>query len=265
VSRPDGRRSGGGAVEILPHADALARAAADHLTAVARRAIAARGRFTVALAGGATPRPVYRRLAEADPPCIDWRRVHVFWGDERCVPPDDPRSNYRMAREALLDAVPVPAEQVHRIHGEEPPAQAAAAYEAVLRSTFASPGAAVDAPPASGFDLVLLGLGDDGHTASLFPGRSAVVERVRWVVAQRVEAAMWRVTLTPVVINAAANVTFLVSGAGKAHRLHEVLHGPRRPVVLPAQAIRPVRGRVRWMVDAAAAAGLAPVPRSRRT
>lgn len=243
------------AVQVFPDSGSLVQAAAAHIVEVAVGALAARGRFTIALAGGSTPRPVYALLgAPAFARCIDWSRVQVFWGDERCVPPDDSRSNYRIAREALLEKVPLPPGNVHRVRGEDPPGQAAAAYEAVLRGFFAAPGAPPDASPSSGFDLVLLGMGADGHTASLFPGLAAATERVRWVMAQYVEAvSMWRITLTPVVINAAANVTFLVSGADKAQRLGEVLESPSQPEVLPAQAVKPAHGRLRWLVDAAAA------------
>jgi 6-phosphogluconolactonase len=157
-----------------------------------------------------------------------------------------------MARETLLDAVPLPSGNIHRIHGEEEPQLAAAAYEQELRSFFGS--RAPDEPPAVGFDLVLLGMGDNGHTASLFPGLAAVTERVRWVMAEYVEVvSMWRITLTPVVINAAKNVTFVVSGAEKARRLRDVLEGPIQPEVLPAQIIRPAHGRLLWLIDKAAA------------
>ena len=177
---------------------------------------------------------------------VMWSRVQVLWGDERCVPPDHVESNYRMARETLLDHVPVPAANVHRIHGEDDPAIAAAAYETTLRAL-------------ARIDLVLLGLGEDGHTASLFPGGAAVHEQTRWVMAaQAAPGSMWRITLTPAVINAAAEVLFLVSGGAKAGILRRVIAGPRRPQELPAQAIATSNGRVRWCVDAAAAAELAP-------
>jgi 6-phosphogluconolactonase len=180
--------------------------------------------------------------------------VHVFWGDERCVAPDDPRSNYRMTRESLIDAVPIPEENVHRIHGEDDPHRAARDYERELRAEFGK----AEGPPERSFDQVLLGMGQDGHTASLFPGSPAVTEAERWVLAQHVEQpAMWRITLTPVVLNAAADVTFLVAGAGKAERLREVLGAEPRERVLPAEVIRPRGGQVHWMVDAAAGARLA--------
>ncbi len=246
-------------VEVYPDAVSLARAAVEHFVALAAEAISTRGRFAVALAGGSTPRATYRLLAADEFAArVDWRHVHVFWGDERCVPPDHPDSNYRMARQTLLDAVPLPADNVHRIQGEMEPTRAAAQYERTLRAFFSSSAGGRDAgneeTPAR-FDLVLLGMGGDGHTASLFPGTMAIGEQTRWVVAHHVEKlSAWRVTLTPVAINAAANVTFLVSGAGKAERLQQVLAGPYRPDVLPAQIVRPGRGRLRWLVDAAAAA-----------
>jgi 6-phosphogluconolactonase len=238
---------------VLPSAAALADAAAVRFVAAAGDAIDSRGQFIVALSGGSTPRDTYRRLAtEALVSRVMWSRVEVLWGDERCVPPDHVESNYRMARETLLDRVPVPAANVHRIHGEDDPVTAAEAYEATLRALLRT--------PAGGrIDLVLLGLGEDGHTASLFPGSAAAREQTRWVMAAHAAAAsMWRITLTPAVINAAAEVLFLVSGGAKAGILRRVLEGPRRPEELPAQAIAPSNGRVRWCVDAAAAADLTP-------
>ena len=232
---------------VLPSAAALADAAAGRFVATAGEAIASRGQFIVALSGGSTPRDTYLRLGTgALVSKVMWSRVQVLWGDERCVPPHDVESNYRMARETLLDRVPVPAENVHRIHGEDDPTIAAADYETTLRALLR-------------IDLVLLGLGEDGHTASLFPGSPAVHEQTRWVLAARAPAAaVWRITLTPAVINAAAEVLFLVSGGGKAGILRRVLEGPRRLQELPAQAIAPSNGRLRWCVDTAAAAELTP-------
>jgi len=239
-------------VAVLPSAAALADAAAGRFVAAAGDAIASHGQFIVALSGGSTPRDTYLLLGtEALLSRVMWSRVQVLWGDERCVPPDHIESNYRMARETLLDRVPVPAANVHRIHGEDDPATAAEVYEATLRALLRTPGARID--------LVLLGLGEDGHTASLFPGSAAVHEQTRWVMAAHAPAAsMWRVTLTPAVINAAAEVLFLVSGGGKAGILRRVLEGPRRLQDLPAQAIAPSNGRLRWCVDTAAAAELTP-------
>jgi len=246
-------------VVVLPDGAALMEAAAEHLVTRAAATIRSSGRFVVALTGGSTPKPLYELLAS--PPYaqrVDWSRVQVFWGDERCVPPSDPASNYGMARATLLDHVPVSTPAVHRIQGEDPPAVAAAAYEDDLRRVFSTPEGPPRQTPGQRFDLVLLGMGDNGHTASLFPGLTAVQERRRWVVAEYVaEVSMWRVTLTPPVINAAADVVFLVSGAGKASMLHQVLESPRRPDALPAQAIAPCT----WLVDAAAAAKLRPSTR----
>ena len=162
-----------------------------------------------------------------------------------------------MAREALLDHVPIPPSQVHRIRGEEPPMIAAAAYERTLRTLFATPVGPPRPVPGARFDLVLLGMGDNGHTASLFPGLQAVRETERWVVAESVaEVRMWRITLTPVVLNGAAEVLFLVSGGDKASMLHRVLDGPVRPDTYPAQIVAPHHGRLRWLVDTDAAAEL---------
>ncbi len=244
----------GGAVRVVADPAALAAAAAAEVGAAARAAVGARGRFTVALAGGSTPLGLYRVLATRDGAAdLPWPAVHFFWGDERHVPPDHPDSNYGAARAALLDRVPVPAENIHRIPAELADAEAAAcAYEEELRRSFSPP---EGQPPR--FDLVLLGLGADGHTASLFPGSAALGERERWVVAPRIEKlAARRITLTLPVLNAAARVLFLVSGQDKAGALREVLAGPRRPRKLPAQAVEPHDGEVNWIVDREAASEL---------
>lgn len=246
-------------VEVYGDRGALVRAEADRVVTIVRAAILARGRCALALSGGSTPRPLYELLATPDfASAIDWMRVHVFWGDERCVPPDHPDSNFRMTREALLDRVPIPSGNVHRIAGEEAPEVAARAYEDTLRAYFGVP----QGPPERSFDLVLLGMGDDGHTASLFPGTPAVTEERSWVVANHVTQPreMWRITLTPVVLNAAAVVTFLVAGAGKAERLYEVLEDPPPSLSLPVQRIHPTHGALTWMVDAAAAQRLRSAP-----
>ncbi len=242
-------------VEIYSEESALIRAAAQRLVTLANEAIGTRGRCLVALSGGSTPRPLYELLAsEPYATGVDWSRMHLFWGDERCVPPDHPDSNYRMTRKALIDRVPLPVENVHRIRGEDEPQEAAAEYERMLREFFGHG----DTPTRS-FDLALLGMGPDGHTASIFPGTPATTEARRWAMAVHVERPrdMWRVTLTTVVLNAAANVTFLVAGADKAARLQAVLReGAESRPLLPAQLIRPTHGVLRWMVDAAAGAGL---------
>jgi 6-phosphogluconolactonase len=253
---PSGRAS---QVARFPTADAVVAEAAGRIVAAAARAVRASGRFVVALAGGSTPKRLYELLATPEYAArVDWAHTHVFFGDERCVPPDDPESNYRMARLALLDRVPVPAPNVHRMRGEDDPRQAAGAYEREVRAVLATP----DGPPGVGserrFHLVLLGMGSNGHTASLFPGLMAVRERERWVVAEHVaEVHAWRITLTPPVLNAAAEVLFLALGAEKAAMLKRVLEGPVRPDELPAQAIAPHDGLLTWLVDAAAARDLA--------
>lgn len=246
----------GALVEVCDTPHALAIAAAELIVERAAAATARRGRFTLMLAGGATPRRLYARLASL--PLRDrvaWSRVRLFWGDERCVPPTDSASNYRMAREALIDHVPVPADHVYRIKGEDDPAVAAAEYERTLRAAFAE-GDNTDA--ASGPDLVLLGLGSDGHTASLFPHKAAARETVKWVVADEVDVVpTWRVTVTPLFLNKALSVLFLVSGAEKAVALSAVLEGPGAVEALPAQRIASRGHSPIWMVDRAAARLLA--------
>jgi 6-phosphogluconolactonase len=230
---------------VLPDLEAVSQAAAEHFVHLAQK----QSSFSVALAGGGTPRGVYELLAT--PPFseqIPWGRVHVFWGDERCVPPDDPGSNYRMARETLLDRVPLPTDNIHRVHGELDPETAAQAYAAELRDFFGAQWPV--------FDLILLGMGDDGHTASLFPGSDALREKTRPVVgvtAQYQDRPARRVTLTPPAINAARHVMFLVVGASKANALQAVLEGPYQPHRLPAQIVQPTDGHLVWLVDGMAA------------
>lgn len=237
---------------VCASAETAADAAADFVADCAREAIAARGRVLLALSGGSTPRPLYERLTA--PPWrerIAWARTHLLWSDERCVPPDHADSNFRMAREALIDHVPIPPNHVHRMRGEDAPVAAAAAYDEMLRSLVGAP--AADSL-AHGLDLVLLGLGADGHTASLFPGRPSGRETERWVVADEDPAGRPRITLTPPAINAARTVLFLVVGAAKAAALRAVRQGPFTPDLLPAKRIAVRFGRVVWIVDDAAAA-----------
>jgi 6-phosphogluconolactonase len=234
-------------IDIFADLNALSEAAARLFADQAKHASAARGRFSVALSGGSTPSRTYELLAQ--PPFRDrvpWPKVHVFWGDERCVPADDLRSNYRMARQALLDHVPIPPEQIHPIACAHEPRAAAERYETVLRGFFG------ERPPR--FDLVFLGLGANGHTASLFPDTPVLEERQRWVAEVYVaEQDLFRVTLTAPLLNQAAIVAFLVAGAAKATVLHDVLQGPREPSRLPAQLIRPTDGNLHWLVDRTAA------------
>jgi 6-phosphogluconolactonase len=238
-------------IQVYPDLESLSRAAAALLVEQANLAVAARGRFSVALSGGGTPRRTYELLAE--PPLRDqapWDRMHVFWGDERCVPPDDPRSNARLAREAWLDRVPIPAAQIHPVNCGPAPAAAARQYEAELREFFGG------RPPC--LDLALLGLGEDGHTASLFPGAPVLEERERWAREVYVAAQdLYRVTLTAPLLNQARLAVFLAAGQSKAKVLREVLYGPRDPGRLPAQLIQPVSGELIWLADLAAAAALA--------
>ena len=248
------------ALRILDDAQAVAFAAASALVTRALDAIAARGRFSVALSGGATPLRFYSALASrirAGAPgatSVAWDQVHLFWGDERAVPPDHPDSNYRAARGLLLAHLRVPDANVHRIEGELDPGEAAATYEEVLRRQF---GIGPRAWPV--FDLIFLGLGPDLHTASLFPGNAALDERERLAVATWVQGiSTHRITLTPPVINHARAVMFLVTGEDKAPALRDVLETEADPMRRPAQVVHPIDGDLVWLVDRAAAAELSP-------
>jgi 6-phosphogluconolactonase len=248
------------ALRIFDDPAALADAAAAGVAEAAASAAAESGRFALALSGGSTPRALFRALADPARPFRDrlpWPRIHWFWSDERTVPPDSPESNYRLAREEIFDRVQVAAANVHRIEAEHPdPAAAARAYEDELARFFRpSPGS------FPRFDLILLGLGDDGHTASLFPQSGALDEHRLGVAANWVEKLhTFRITLTLPVIDRAARVFFLVAGEEKAAVLAEILEGESRPRLLPAQAVRPFEGELVFWVDRAAASRL----RSRR-
>ena len=233
-------------VHVHDTPEQLAEAAARVFVEEAARAIAERGRFAVALAGGSTPEATYEVLARDHGGDVDWPNVHVFFGDERTVPPDHEDSNYRMAREAILDLVPVGS--VHRMRGELPPDEAAASYEGDLAGFFG------EMPPA--LDLVMLGIGGDGHTASLFPQTPALGATDRLAVANPVpKLDTIRLTLTVPVLNAARKVLFLVAGEGKAEAIHEILEGDADPSRYPAKLVRPPGGPI-WMVDRAAAQSL---------
>ncbi len=240
-------------IRVLPDPDRLAAAAAEEFVRAALQATAERGRFTVAISGGSTPLRLYRLLARrghlTPPGPLPWAAVDWFWCDERCVPPEDDLSNYGAWQTAIYGA-PVPPQNVYRIQGEaSDPETAARLYEGELRRYFG------DGAPR--FDLVLLGMGTDGHTASLFPGSEALTEVERWVVAPRVyPPGPARVTLTLPAINAAARVVLLVSGEEKAEVLRHAFEGPREIDRLPVQGVAPGAGECIWLVDRAAAAAL---------
>lgn len=243
-------------VRVVPDAEALSRAAAREFVVLCRQAVDARGRFIVALAGGSTPRRVYELLADQEyRGQVDWTRVEFFWGDERAVPPEHPDSNYGMARAACLDKLDLRWEQVHRIHAEQPDRESAARdyQREIARVCGASP---EGAPPV--FDLILLGMGADGHTASLFPYTEALREERRHVVLNYVpKLQAERITLTFPIINRAREIRVIVAGAEKAPVLKDVLEGPRDPERLPSQLLAPVTGRLAWLVDRTAASDLA--------
>jgi 6-phosphogluconolactonase len=231
-------------VRIFKDSDELSRVAADMFVTLATQAIRERGRFIVALSGGSTPTALYRLLAREP---LDWTRVHIFWGDERLVPPDDPESSYGQAREVLLKHLPIPSENIHRVASDLEPDAAATDYARVLKGFAAPP---LDWPR---FDLVLLGMGEDGHTASLFPGSPVdATEPVIAVTAHYQGRPAQRVTLTPLVFNAARQVVFLVTGANKAVTLTGVFGDYNSVEQIPAKRIQPTDGKVTWLVDEAA-------------
>src|SRR5258708_7285716 len=237
-------------VRIFASPEHLFHAAAERFCLIGSQAIRDRGRFTVALSGGSTPRGMHEELVRNFAEQLSWKDVFFFWSDERHVPPTDPDSNYRMANETLLSKLPIPADHIFRVPAETPNAGAAAqAYEQTLRDFFRS---GVRFPR---FDLILLGMGPDGHTASLFPGTTALEEKQHWVVANWVEKfSTFRVTFTYPVLNHAANVVFLVSGADKAAMVGRALKDPAAN--LPCQGVKPLDGELMWFLDQGAAAKL---------
>lgn len=244
---------------VHPNASALHDDAAARFVSAAAEASAARGRFDVVLTGGSTIPPVYRRLAsEPFRSRVAWEEVHVWWTDERCVPPDDPRSNYGVARVALLDRVPIPCEQIHRMPGEDPnPDRAAVLHEATLRRDLSL--ASGEVPP---FDFAFLGLGGDAHVASLFPRAAEIGLEDRLVAAVRradeaiPDPAVDRLTLTFRALNGARAAVFVVAGSAKAAAVRAVLEEPRDPALRPAQGIAPAGGPAEWILDRPAAADL---------
>jgi 6-phosphogluconolactonase len=235
-------------VRLFADVNELSLRVAEATVRTINESVQTNGNFSLVLSGGNTPRTLYRLLSSQFRDLIPWTKVHVFWGDERYVPPGDPQSNYRMARETLLDAVPCPAGNVHPMPTELPdPDVAAREYEKTLRSYFSK-----DWPH---FDLALLGLGEEGHTASLFPGSPALNETKLWVVAVNAPAEpRLRLTLTLPALTEAANIYFLVAGSNKAQALHDVLTGPPDPKGYPASGVRLAHGTMIWWVDREAAA-----------
>lgn len=238
---------------VEPDGSALARRAAEQLVDIAEEAVAKRGRARIAISGGSTPKAAFQLLADPGQPFLKrmpWEKLDLYWVDERTVPPDHPESNYRMTREAMLDRVPLKPEQIHRMEGELEPDVAASRYESLLRNTFRLEGA--ETPR---FDLVQLGMGDDGHTASLFPHTEALHEMGRLVTANQVpQKDTWRVTLTWPVINQGSSVFFLIGGKNKAELVKEVFTGQRDPERLPSQLIWPSGGILTLVLDRDAAA-----------
>jgi 6-phosphogluconolactonase len=238
---------------IVQDAPAVAHAALRLFVDAAVDTIEEKGSFSVALSGGSTPKLMFELLARGEDTAtqwpFDWSKVKIFFGDERCVPPDHPESNYRMAKETLLDKVPIEEANVHRMKGEIDPNEAAKEYGELLKQNFAD----------GGLDFVMLGMGEDGHTASLFPYSAALAETEHRCVAHYVEHSTtgksWRITLTIPFLNKSKEIAVLVSGAAKSKRLQEVLHGPRDPQRMPIQSIQPA-GKMVWIIDKAAAANI---------
>ncbi|HEX9038821.1 MAG TPA: 6-phosphogluconolactonase [Ktedonobacterales bacterium] len=244
-------------VRVLPDAQLVAAAAAELFVERAADAQARRGVFTVALSGGSTPRLFHALLATSPlREKVDWSRIQFFWGDERCVPPDDPQSNYLMARQTLLDFVPAPDDRIHRMRGEDDPASAAAAYEAEIWRVFGGPSTQTPV-----FDLIYAGMGPDGHTLSLFPHTVALTVTDRLVSANHVpQMNTNRITFTTTLANNAALVAFVVSGGDKAAALAQVLDGLPNADLYPSQLITP-SGELLYLLDEAAAAQLSPLSR----
>jgi len=239
-------------VVVYPDKDILSHAAASYVVRIARESIVTRGRFTIALSGGTTPKALYGLLGDAPyREQIDWSAVEIFWSDERCVPPDDPESNYFLAREQLLSKIAIPASQVHRMPADQPDRDAASlAYTQEMQRAFGTNG-------IPSFDLLQLGMGPEAHTCSLFPHQPSLHEQTRLVMPVSVpKPPPDRLTFTPPLLNAARNVLFLATGEEKAGAVQAVLEGEYDPDEYPSQIVRPPHGAVVWMLDAEAAARL---------
>jgi 6-phosphogluconolactonase len=236
-------------LHVLKDGEALSNAAAKFIAGHIAATLKKGSRYTIALSGGSTPKRLHQILAQSPyKEQIDWSKLHVFWGDERAVPFKDDRNNAKMAYDTLLDFVPIPADQIHVMRTDISPEQSAAEYEKILHQYFDN--------TVTSFDLVLLGMGDDGHTLSLFPGQPVIHEEERWATSFWLQAQdMSRITLTKTIVNKSACVAFLTAGTAKAHALKEVLKGAFNPDLYPSQVIKPI-GELHWFVDEAAAAGL---------
>ena len=245
-------------IKVLGDMDELARKGADIFTAMAEEKAAEGGVLTVALSGGNTPRTLYRVLSSRPYSTkVPWGSVHFFFGDERCVDPDDSESNFRMAFYTLLSQVDIPEANIHRMEGEGEPAESAKKYEREVRAFFEAHGKVDEATSMPVFDLVLLGMGEDGHTLSLFPQTKALVEKERLVLENYVEKDKgWRLTFTLPLVNGASRIVFLVSGGSKAQVLKEVIEGHAWAFDYPAELVSPAGGEVEWLVDKAAAGQL---------
>jgi len=239
-------------IAIFPDTNTLSQQAAQYIVRLASEAIVTRGRFTIALSGGSTPKILYGLLGtEPYRDQINWASVEIFWSDERCVPPDSADSNYALAQEVLLSKIPIPANQVHRMPADQPDREAASReYTSEMQRTFGTNG-------IPSFDLLQLGMGPEGHTASLFPHQESLHEQQRLVIPVIVpKPPPPRLTFTPPLLNAARHVLFLVTGSEKAEAIQAVLEGPDQPEEYPAQIVRPPKGEVVWMLDTGAAAKL---------
>jgi len=238
-------------IKIQADKDTLIRYAAERIVRMASATLEVNDTFSIALSGGSTPRPVYEMLGQSLAKYLDWERIHLWWGDERAVAPDHEDSNYHMVKEALLNYIDIPQANVHRIRGEDDPQKAAEQYETEIKAALKT--------DEGLFDLNLLGMGEDGHTASLFPGTAALHETDKWVVAHHVGAKgnLWRISLTMPAILKSTNIMFLVSGENKAPALKEVLQGKYQPDTYPAQVIaRSDHEHIVWAADEAAASQL---------
>ena len=235
-------------LKILANNSSLARYSAERIVRMINTTLEYNETFSIALSGGNTPYRIYQLIGSMFARLVDWERVHIWWGDERCVASNDRQSNYRMANDTLLSKIKIPPENIHRMHGEDEPQVAAQAYEDELKAFFGDDEAL--------FDLTLLGLGEDGHTASLFPHTDVLFEKEHWVMAHHVEAKgdLWRITLTAPTILKSSNIMFMVLGAGKADALKAVLDGDYEPETYPAQLIAQAgHEHIVWVVDETAA------------